>query len=69
MLISYSPRVVRRFLPRIIRECCREAFETEVRRGFSQVRLTEACVQSVEEAEREKPRRASGSDDVADIHE
>ena len=69
MLTHYSPRAVRRFLARIIRECRREAFETEVRRGFSQVRLTEAYVQSVEEAEREKPRRASGSDDVADIHE
>ena len=46
-----------------------EAFETEARRGFSQVRPTEAYVQSVEEAEREKSRRARGSDDVAGIHE
>ena len=56
-------------LARIIHECRREAFETEVRRGFSQVRPPEAYVQSVEEAEREKPRRARGSDDVAGIHE
>ena len=33
-------------------------FETEARRGFSQVRPTEANAQSVEEAERDKPRRA-----------
>jgi hypothetical protein len=54
---------------RIIYECHREAFETEARRGFSQVRPTQAYLQSVEEAEREKPRRARGSDDVAGIHE
>jgi len=53
----------------IIHECRREAFETEARRGFSQVRLTEAYSQSVEEAEREKPRRARGSNGVAGIHE
>ncbi len=56
-------------LARIIHECRREAFETEVRRGLSQVMPTEAYVQSVEEAEREKPRRTRGSDDVAGIHE
>ena len=56
-------------LARIIHECRREAFETEARRGFSQVRPTEAYLQSVEEAEREKPRRARGSEDVAGIHE
>jgi len=56
-------------LARIIHECRREAFETEARRGFSQVRPTQAYMQSVEEAEREKPRRARGSDDVAGIHE
>jgi len=44
-------------------------FETEARRGFSQVRPTQAYCQSVEEAEREKPRRARGSDDVEGIHE
>ncbi len=38
-------------------------------RGFSQVRPTQAYLQSVEEAEREEPRRARGSDDVAGIHE
>ena len=54
---------------RIIHECRREAFETEARRGFSQVRPTQAYWQSVEEAERDKPRRARGSDDVAGIHE
>ncbi len=56
-------------LARAIYEYRREAFETEARRGFSQVRPTEAYWQSVEEAEREKPRRARGSDDVAGIHE
>jgi hypothetical protein len=56
-------------LTRTIHECRREAFETEARRGFSQVRPTEAYLQSVEEAEREKPRQARGSDDVAGIHE
>jgi len=53
----------------IIHECRRELFETEARRGFSQVRPTQAYVQSVEEAEREESRRARGSDDVAGIHE
>ena len=38
--------------------------KTEARRGFSQVRPTEAYWQSVEEAEREKPRRARGSDEI-----
>jgi len=56
-------------LARIIHECRREAFETKARRGFSQVSPTEAYWQSVEEAEREKPRRAKGSDDAAGIHE
>jgi hypothetical protein len=56
-------------LARIIHECRREAFETEARRGFSHVRLTQAYLQSVEEAEREKPRRARGSDAGAGIHE
>ena len=55
-------------LARIIRECRREAFETEARRGFSQARPTQAYSQSVEEAEREKHRRARGSDDGAGIH-
>ncbi|HRC44071.1 MAG TPA: class GN sortase, partial [Nitrospira sp.] len=50
------------FLARIIHECRREAFETEARRGFSHVRPTQAYLQSVEEAEREQPRRARGSD-------
>ena len=54
---------------RIIHECRREAFETEARRGCSHVRPTQAYWQSVEEAEREKLRRAIGSDDGAGIHE
>ena len=54
-----------RLLARIIHECLREAYETEARRGFSHVRPTQAYWQSVEEAEREKPRRARGSDDGA----
>jgi hypothetical protein len=40
---------------RTIHEHRHEAFEIETRRGFSQVRPTEAYWQSVEEAEREKP--------------
>jgi hypothetical protein len=56
-------------LIRIIHECLREAFETEARRGFSQVRPTHTNAQSVEETEREKPCRARGSDDVPGIHE
>ena len=52
-------------LARIIHECLCEAFQTEARRGFSHVRPTQAYLQSVEEAEREKPRRARGSDDGA----
>jgi hypothetical protein len=59
----------RALLARIIRECRREAAETEARRGFSQVRTTQAYLQSVEETEREKPRRARGSAAVAGIHE
>jgi hypothetical protein len=56
-------------LARIIHECRREAFETEARRGCSHVRPTQAYWQSVEEAEREQPRRATGSDAGAGIHE
>ena len=54
---------------RIIHECRREAFETDARRGFSHVRPTQAYVQSVEEAEREQPRRARESDDEAGMTE
>ena len=43
--------------------------ETEARRGFSQARPTQAYLQSVEEAEREQPRRARESNDAAGIHE
>jgi hypothetical protein len=60
---------VRESLTRIIHESRRKAFETEARRGFSQVRPTEAYWQSVEEAEREKPCRARGSGDAAGIYE
>ncbi len=56
-------------LARTIHECRREAFETEARRGCSHVRPTQAYWQSVEEAEREQPRRARGSDAGAAIHE
>ena len=44
-------------LARIIHECRRESFDTQARRGFSQVRPTEAYWLSVEKAEREKLRR------------
>ena len=54
---------------RTIHECRREASEAEVRRGFSQVRPTQVYLQSVEEAEREKPRRARESDVGTGIHE
>ena len=56
-------------LDRIIHEYGREAFETDARRGFSRVRPTQAYRQSVEEPEREQPRRAKGSDTVAGIRE
>ena len=56
-------------LARIIQCAVARAFETEARRGFSHVRLTQAYLQSVEEAEREKPRRVRESDDGAGIHE
>jgi hypothetical protein len=56
-------------LTRTIHECRRETFETEARRGFSQVRATQAYWQSVVETEREKPRWTRGSDDVAGIHQ
>jgi hypothetical protein len=67
-LVFRGGDMVRAVQARTIHEYRHEAFETEARRGFSQVRPTEAYGQSVEEAEREKPRRARGSDDVADIH-
>jgi hypothetical protein len=54
------------WLARIIHGCRREAFETEARRGFSQVRPTQAYLQSVNE---KQPRRARGSGDGADIPE
>jgi hypothetical protein len=49
-------------------ECRREAAETEARRGFSQVRATQAYLRSVEETEREKPRRARGSAAVVGVN-
>jgi hypothetical protein len=56
-------------LTRIIHECRCEAAETEARRSFSQVRATQAYLWSVEEPEREKPRRARGSAAVVGVHE
>jgi len=56
-------------LARIIHDCLCEASETEACRSFSHVRPTQAHWQSVEEAEREKPRLARGSDDGAGSHE
>jgi hypothetical protein len=53
----------------IIHEWRCEAAETDARRGFSQVRATQTYLQSVEETEREKPRRARGSAAVVGIHE
>jgi len=55
-------------MTRIIHECRSETAETEVRRGFSQVRTTQAySLRYVEETEREKPRRSRGSTDVVGI--
>ena len=56
-------------LAQSIHECRREAFETQARRSCSRVRPTRAYRRSVEEAEREQPRRARGSDAGAGIHE
>jgi hypothetical protein len=53
----------------IIHECRHEAAETEACRGFSQVRTTQAYLRSVEETEREKPRRARRSAAVVVVHE
>jgi hypothetical protein len=66
---DYSGERMPSRLARTIHACRREAFETEVPRGFSHVRPTQAYLQSVEEAEREQPRRARGSDDAVGIHE
>ncbi len=57
------------FLAWIIYECRHEAAEREARRDFSQVRATQAYLRSVEEIEREKPRRARGSAAVVGVHE
>ena len=56
-------------LARIIHECRDEAAETETRLGFSQVRGTQAYLQSVEETEREKPSRVRGSAAAVGVHE
>ena len=45
----------------MMHEYRREAFETEARQGFSHLRSTQMHWQSVEEAEREPPRRTGGS--------
>jgi len=50
-------------------ESRREAPEADGRRGFSQVRMTQAYLRSVEETEREKPRRTRESGAVAGVHE
>jgi hypothetical protein len=42
-------------LARIIYEYRREAFEPEARRGFSQVKSTQAYLQSVEEPNEKSP--------------
>ena len=53
---------------RIISERRREAAETEARRGCSQARTTQAySLRYVEEAERERPRRARGSVAAVDV--
>jgi len=49
-----------RLLDRTLHAARREAFETEASRGCSQVRPTQAYLQSVEEAERERLRWAAG---------
>jgi hypothetical protein len=41
-IVAIDDQVECHDLTRIIHECRREAFETEARRGFSQVRPTEA---------------------------
>jgi hypothetical protein len=56
-------------LAQTIHEYRREAFETEPSHGFSHVRPTQAYLQFVKEAEREKASRARKSDGVAGIHE
>ncbi len=68
-ILTASPSPRPDILTRTIRDCRREAFETEARRGCSHVRPTQAYWQSVEEAEREPPRRATGSDAGAGIHQ
>ena len=56
-------------MTRIIHECRSETAETEGRRGFSQVRTTQAySLRYVEETEREKPRRSRGSVVTVGIH-
>ena len=64
-----SSTTIRSRQARIIHECRSEAVEAEARRGFSQARTTQAYPQwYVEEAEREKPRRARGSDAAVGVH-
>src|SRR6266849_696275 len=60
---------IRPQLVRIIHECRREAFETEARRGFLASKADGGVHAVRRGGEREKPRRARGSDDVAGIHE
>ena len=65
-----SDRTVSTSVARTGHESRREAAETEGRRGFSQVRATQAYPQRyVKEAERENPRRSRGSADAVEVHE
>ena len=57
------------FVSRMTHAYRRKAFETEVRRGFSQARPTQAYPRYGEEAEREKPRRMRVSDAAIGMHE
>jgi len=53
----------------IVYEYRYETAETDARRNFSQVKPTQASRQAVEEAEREKFRRARGSAVAVGVHE
>ena len=65
---TLSPYIIA--LARIIHERRSEAVETEGRRGFSQVRATQAYPQWYgEETEREKPRRTRGSAAAVGVYE
>lgn len=67
--IRMSASIGRVILTRIIHEGRREAFETETRSGFWQVRAVKTYLPSAEKAEQEKPYRARGSDDGVGFYE